>query len=71
MANQSSYKICTSLLASDVEKEVNDLMGAGWKPLGNLLVGQQRDEEGDPRTIFAQAMVKDSSQRSKPPTKSR
>jgi hypothetical protein len=71
MANNSYYKICTSLLAPDVEKEVNDLMSAGWAPLGNLLLGQQRDEDGEPRTMFVQAMVKDSSRRSRLPPKAR
>jgi hypothetical protein len=71
MANQSYYKICTSLLAADVEKEVNDLMAAGWTPLGNLLIAQQHDEEGEPHTIFVQAMVKDSSQRSRLPPRVR
>jgi hypothetical protein len=71
MANNSYYKICTSLLAPDVEKEVNDLMAAGWTPFGNLLLGQQRDEDGEPRTMFVQAMVKDSSRRSRLPPKAR
>ena len=56
-AIEESYRIVESILASDVEKRVNDLMAGGWKPLGNL-IALHYEEEGRECTKFIQAMVK-------------
>ena len=61
MANQPAkvcYKIIESMLNIEVEKEVNELIEQGWKPLGSLLIVVKKAREGDEQTHYVQAMVK-------------
>jgi hypothetical protein len=59
ITDRGHYTICESILEIDVEKNVNELMSRGWKPLGNLLVVVKKDVENDQEYIhFIQAMIK-------------
>jgi hypothetical protein len=61
MANQpakSCYRIIESMLNIEVEKEVNELIEQGWKPLGTLLIVVKKAIEGDEQIHYVQAMVK-------------
>jgi Domain of unknown function (DUF1737) len=61
MANQPAkvcYKIIESMLNIEVEKEVNELIEQGWKPLGSLLIVVKKAMEGDEHIHYVQAMVK-------------
>jgi hypothetical protein len=61
MANQpakSCYRIIESMLNIEVEKEVNELLEQGWKPLGRLLVVVKKANEGGEHIHYVQAMVK-------------
>ncbi len=61
MANQpakSGYRIIESMLNIEVEKELNELMEQGWKPLGSLLVVVKKASEGDEHIHYVQAMIK-------------
>jgi Domain of unknown function (DUF1737) len=61
MANQpakSCYRIIESMLNVDVEKEVSELTGQGWKPLGSLLIVVKKAAEGNENIHYVQAMIK-------------
>ena len=61
MANQpakSYYRIVESMLNIEVEKEVNELIEQGWKPLGSLLIVVKKAAEGDEHIHYVQAMTK-------------
>jgi len=61
MANQpakSCYRIIESMLNIEVEKEVNELLEQGWKPLGSLLVVVKKANEGGEHIHYVQAMTK-------------
>jgi hypothetical protein len=61
MANQpakSYYRIVESVLNIEVEKEINELIEQGWKPLGSLLVVVKKAAEGDENIHYVQAMIK-------------
>jgi hypothetical protein len=46
------------MLNIEVEKEVNELIEQGWKPLGSLLIVVKKAMEGDEHIHYVQAMVK-------------
>ncbi len=61
MANQpakSYYRIVESVLNSEVEKEINELIEQGWKPLGSLLIVVKKAVEGSEQIHYVQAMIK-------------
>jgi len=61
MANQpakSYYRIVESILNIEVEKEINELIEQGWKPLGSLLIAVKKTVEGGENIHYVQAMIK-------------
>jgi hypothetical protein len=46
------------MLNIEVEKEVNELIEQGWKPLGILLVVVKKANEGGEHIHYVQAMTK-------------
>jgi hypothetical protein len=53
------YRICESILISNVEEKVSELMAEGWTPHGNLVVTHKSENsDGNQSEHYAQAMVR-------------
>ena len=55
----NDYKIIEATSSAAVETEVRRLIGAGWDPLGSLVVVTRPDPQPQKQVIYIQAMILD------------